>query len=230
MNPEDELLQAFQRRILDSGISKAPAAKDSAKRAARAERAAMKTTKAMGDFDMSVACCVAFGVISGAHTEGTVKQKADSMKVFCVWAPKRDDAGNVIKQYRDDVYCPTHGCTWERVYKFRVGDLAQDAASVAALDDMERWYTDSKYGDAEFVAPDTPHAEYKGLPFKKLNGGNDKAIVVRDDLPGGAEKYAFAKAEGVRNINPRTAKEEQEEHRRRVREGRDVHDSESDSE
>lgn len=64
---------------------------------------------------------------------------------------------NVIKQYRDDVYCPTHGCTWERVYKFRVGDLAQDAASVAALDDMERWYTDSKYGDAEFVAPDTPH-------------------------------------------------------------------------
>lgn len=53
---------------------------------------------------------------------------------------------------------------------------------------------------------------------------------MRDDLPGGAEKYAFAKAEGVRNINPRTAKEEQEEHRRRVREGRDVHDSESDSE
>ena len=73
------------------------------------------------------------------------------------------------------------GCTWERAEKFTTGDLAECDESKAAFDSFMHWFVESKYDNEH-------HAEYKGWPFQKVRGSNDKDVVVRDDLAGGAAK------------------------------------------
>ena len=75
-----------------------------------------------------------------------------------------------------------------------------------------------------------PH--YKGLPFRKVKGKNDREVVIRDDIEG-HEKWAFFATAEVKNKDPRTLEDEREVHRKKNRDpkrrGKDVHDY-SDSE
>lgn len=145
-----------------------------------------------------------------------------------MWGPKKNHKGDVVAQYADDKFCWSAGCTWERYEKFEAGDLKDCEASQKALQDFEKWYADSKYGDEDEDV--LPH--YKGLPFRKVKGKNDREVVIRDDIEG-HEKWAFFATAEVKNKDPRTLEDEREVHRKKNRapnrRGKDVHDD-SDSE
>ena len=169
-----------------------------------------------GDFEQYVTLCVAFMVMSGARTEGVPHPKW-AMKVclfvfkvlvmcvqfhpyfsggLCVGPPKQTTKETwwltAAAQYADDKFCWSAGCTWERYEKFEAGDLKDCEASQKALQDFEKWYADSKYGDEDVL----PH--YKGLPFRKVKGKNDREVVIRDDIEG-HEKWAFFATAEVKN-------------------------------
>jgi len=91
-------------------------------------------------------------------------------------------------------------------------------SSQAAIASLMQWYASSKYGDEERADP-----AFKGMPFKRpQGGGNDRSVVIRDDLPGW-ERWKFFATSGVKKIEPRSRKEEEEAQRERMaRMGRKV--------
>ena len=189
----------------------------------RADALVKKNVQRNSDFDMVVDQVVAVAVIPGSSVKKTPN---DYMRYGVIWKNQVDAEGKVTVKYRDDIFSYETGATWERGAKWADGgDLAECEDSQAALANFQKWFMDTD----EYVE--------KGLPFKKVNGNNDKACVVRYDLPGW-QKWKFFQTEAVMKEVPQTlkaaakakaAREQREAVRRDAREAA-AEDSESSGE
>ena len=112
------------------------------------------------------------------------------MQVGVIWAPQTDEEGNITKEWANDRSSWEDGATWERAWRFADGVLAECEQSVQAYQDAMKWYEESIYG-----AEEAGDVAFKGWPFKKVNGANDRDCVVRTDLPGW-EKHKFFSIQG----------------------------------
>ena len=54
------------------------------------------------------------------------------------------------------------------------------------------WFADSEHGNTDVA--DVLGSKFKGWPFAKVRGGNDKDCVIRDDLPDSRKFKFFADA------------------------------------
>ena len=170
----------------------------------RAEDAARTNTEAQLDYDAKVKHVVAAAVIPGAAAAS--HKKGNYMKLACVWAPSSDG-----QEWRDDVLDPNEGLTWERESKFVSGGILHGCAtSQAAYQSYLKWFMDAE------------HDESLGWPFRQEQRGgrnaNSTALIVRNDLPGGCEKFAFLHAQESKQEVPPTNEEAKKALEKRRRE------------
>ena len=155
---------------------------------------------------------VAAMVVAGKSVEKE-KGSGKAMKLGVLWEKVNVITGKVEEVYADNLLDWKNGATWEYEAKFITGDLAQCTQSHTAYKDFLAWYASTEFHDEE-------SQHYKGWPFKKVGGANDKSCVVRDNHED-SYKWKFFATTAVKAIQPRSPKEDEEAGRKAAR--RKVH-------